>query len=82
MTDRHSGYIITLDHDIREDDAEATINALRMVKGVLSVKPIVHDQAVLIAEERASTEWRDLLYRLYRYARDNHPTSILPEEKP
>lgn len=33
MTDRHAGYIVTLAADIREDDAEHIINAIRMVKG-------------------------------------------------
>jgi hypothetical protein len=28
VTDRHSGYIVTLDADIREDDAEAIVTAL------------------------------------------------------
>jgi hypothetical protein len=34
VTDRHSGYIVVLAEDIREDDAEGTLNALRMVRGV------------------------------------------------
>lgn len=41
MTDRHAGYLITLEEDVRSDDAESIINALRMVKGVLHVEPIV-----------------------------------------
>ena len=31
MTDRHAGYVVTLNEDIREDDAEAIINAIRGV---------------------------------------------------
>lgn len=53
MTDRHSGYIIALDKDIREDDAEAIINAIRMVKGVIAVEPVVNDNHLeLIATSR------------------------------
>ncbi|MEV0830859.1 MULTISPECIES: hypothetical protein [Streptosporangiaceae] len=59
MTDRHAGYIVTLAEDVREDDAEAILSALRMVKGVLSVEPIVaspHD--LHIATQRVRQEWR------------------------
>ena len=56
MTDRHSGYIVVLDNDIREDDAEATVNALRQIKGVLTVKPITADPAQVIAASRIRVE--------------------------
>ena len=52
MTDRHAGYVVTLAKDIREDDAEAILTALRMVKGVLSVKPIIADLNLITAQER------------------------------
>ena len=29
MTDRHAGYVVVLDDSLREDDAQATLNALR-----------------------------------------------------
>jgi hypothetical protein len=41
MTDRLKGFVVTLTHDIREDDAEAIVNAIRMVRGVLDVQPVV-----------------------------------------
>lgn len=41
MTDRHAAYIVVLAEDIREDDAEHVLNALRMVSGVVSVEPVV-----------------------------------------
>jgi hypothetical protein len=43
VTDRISGYIVTLDHDIREDDAKKITKALGMIKGVLSVEPVTAD---------------------------------------
>jgi hypothetical protein len=52
MTDRINGYIVTLEERIREDDAEATLNALRMIKGVLSVTPVVGNVDQLMAEQR------------------------------
>lgn len=56
MTDRHAGYIVVLEENIREDDAEHVINALRMVRGVQSVEPIVADHATQIALARARGE--------------------------
>lgn len=64
MTDRHSGYIVTLASDIREDDAEHIINAIHMIKGVLSIRPVVSDVGQRIADERADRRWRDAIYKL------------------
>ena len=81
MTDSHSGYLITLDHDIREDDAEAIMTAIRMIKSVLSVEPVVHSHELAIAEQRATWRWERMLSRLADRARDGDPDSILDEEK-
>lgn len=56
MTDRHRGYIVTLDHDIREDDAEHIINAIRMIKSVISVEPIVGGFESQMSDERSRHE--------------------------
>jgi hypothetical protein len=64
MTDRHSGYLVTLAKDIRSDDAENTINALRMVRGVISVEPVISNIEVHIAEDRAK---RELLTKIYDF---------------
>ena len=56
MGDRHAGYIVTLEHDIREDDAAEIVVALSMTKGVLSVEPVVSDHRVHMAEERVRHE--------------------------
>ena len=64
MTDRHAGYIVTLAQDIREDDAKAVITALRMVKGVMSVEPVVADIQYHMAEQRINREWTDRLYAM------------------
>ena len=39
MTDRVNAFVVILDRDIREDDVEATINAINQIKGVLEVIP-------------------------------------------
>jgi len=65
MTNRHAGYIVALDHNLREDDAENITNAIKMLKGVLSVQPVEGDHVVAIAEQRAWhriwTQWGDML---------------------
>ncbi len=40
VTDRLKGFVVALDHDMREDDAELVLNAIRMIKCVASVEPI------------------------------------------
>jgi len=40
MTERHFFYIVALDKDIREDDAEDILTALRGVEGISIVKPV------------------------------------------
>lgn len=58
MTDRHAGYIITLERDIREDDAQAITNAIGQIRGVIDVQPIIADSNLMMAEARAVAEWR------------------------
>lgn len=64
MTDKHAGYIVTLDQDIREDDGEAIINALRMVRGVVSVQPITSTAEQQVAAQRRDIAWRKALVNL------------------
>lgn len=66
VTDRHAGYIVTLADDIREDDAEAIIQALLMIKGVARVEPVVADYALHLATTRAKGEITDKLRQLLR----------------
>ena len=56
MTDRYFALAVILENDIRSDDAQPIIEAIKMVKGVLSVKPHVTDMSTLMAEERARHE--------------------------
>jgi hypothetical protein len=62
MTDRYKGFVVTLDRDISEDDAEAVINALRMVKGVVKVEPVEASFDDQIIQTRVQNEVRIALY--------------------
>jgi hypothetical protein len=58
MTDRLSGFIVTLERDIREDDAEAIVNAIGMLRGVSNVEPIKADYHTRMAVHQAKDELR------------------------
>lgn len=62
MTDRYNALTVVLDRDIREDDAEMLINAIRMLRGVLTVDPHVADIGDHVAAARVK---RDLTEKLY-----------------
>jgi hypothetical protein len=53
MTDRFYCLTVLLEKDIREDDAEPLIEAIKMVRGVIDVKGEVADSLTWMAEERA-----------------------------
>lgn len=53
MTDRYAGFVVSLEKDLREDDAAATLNAIRQIKGVIDVVPEITTAHVHIAEARA-----------------------------
>lgn len=56
MTDRFYALTVALDHDIRSDDAEALMTAIKMMKGVLSVTGEVSDTGNYVAEMRVKAE--------------------------
>ena len=64
MTDRHAGYWVVLEDDIREDDAEHVVNALRMVKGVAAVEPRMSSFEDAMVRERRDSSWRSALREL------------------
>lgn len=69
MTDRVHSFQVVLEEDIRIDDIELVVNALRMVKGVLAVEPIVTDFAAAMAEVRAKDQMREKLITLVKEMR-------------
>ncbi len=53
MSDRINTITVVLTENVRDDDAECILNALRMVKGVQSAKGNVADSEAYMAESRA-----------------------------
>jgi len=67
VTDRHSGFLVILGSDIREDDSGPVLAALRMIRGVVRVTPVPADLgAGFIATQRRDLQWQQALLRLGR----------------
>lgn len=62
MTDRIHSLTVVLEHNIRDDDIELLIKAIKMIRWVNEVVPIVADSAAYMAESRAHTEWSSMLH--------------------
>ncbi len=63
MTDRIKGFWVALDQNMREDDAEPIISAVKQIRHVIAVSPRVSEMATdsWIAEERVRREWGEKL---------------------
>ena len=59
MSTRLKGVLVTFEEDVREDDAAATLAAIRQIRGVLSVDPVPADIDDHMARARVRHEmWR------------------------
>jgi len=61
MTDRLKGCVVAFEEDIRDDDAEAILNAIRMIKGVSVVTGEVSGPDDWMNRERIRLEIRTKL---------------------
>lgn len=64
MTDRINAITVVLDKDMRVDDAESLLAAIRQLRGVLSVDPHVSEPGDHIAQNRARRELCDSLWEV------------------
>ncbi len=65
MTQRLKGVTVAFDRDIREDDAEAILNAIRMIRHVAAVEAVEVNHADWFAQQRVRTELRDAFLKMY-----------------
>lgn len=65
MTNRYNALIVTLDTDIREDDAQDLIAAIKMLRGVLEVNGKVKNMDDTITENRAFERMRERLFAAF-----------------
>jgi hypothetical protein len=64
VTDRIHALTVVLEDDVREDDVEAIVAAIRMIRRVLSVKAHVADHRLHAAEERVRRQLGDEILRV------------------
>lgn len=58
MTDTFHSLTVVLDREVRDDDAEFIINAIKMIKGVTSVSGNITDCNHYVAKQMALLELR------------------------
>lgn len=66
MTDRYHSLTVVLDDDTRDDDADALIKAIMMMRGVCAVAGNVADATAYMAAARARREYADKLFDVLR----------------
>ena len=64
MTDRVKGCTVVFEKDIREDDVEPVLIAIRMLRGVLAVEGVLAKPGDWFAEQRAIRRFREQLAKL------------------
>ena len=69
MTDRIKALYVVLDHDIREDDLQPTINAILQIKNVLDVTTKVSSLEDHVAQVRVKHE---LITKLFDVLREDN----------
>ncbi len=63
VTDRVHSITVVLDQDIRVDDVQPIVDAIRMLRGVIAAKPNVRDLGAYVAEQRVRVELRERLWK-------------------
>jgi hypothetical protein len=64
MTDRINALIVTLGKDMRDDDVQRLVDAIKLMRNVISVKKNVSNGAAHIAFERARHELGEKLWNV------------------
>ena len=64
MTDRIHSITVVLEQNVRVDDAERILDALRMVRGVISAEGNVADLDSHMAESRARTDLHKKMFEV------------------
>jgi len=57
--------VVTLERDMREDDAQAIFDALKQIRGVLDVRPIKSTPELTAMEARARRDMQEKFYEFY-----------------
>ncbi len=61
MADRIKGLTVSLTHDIRDDDCQSIIDAIKMIKGVEEVETHIADAVDWIARKQVKGQLREII---------------------
>jgi hypothetical protein len=64
LSDRYNYLIVVLEKDLKDEDAQPLLEAIKCLRGVLSVTPNVSDPAGWTAEERVRRELTEKLLQV------------------
>ena len=79
MTDRIRTVIVALDRDYRDDDAQAILDAIRMVRGVAAVGAEIVDVEAWVSRQQVASEWRSTLIDVACALADGRTVSVEPK---
>lgn len=66
MTDRINSLTIVLENDVRSDQIEPLLTAIRQLRCVLTVKENITDVSDYVAQERARHKIKEELWKAYQ----------------
>lgn len=62
-----NAYVVVLEHDLHPDDSKRVVEALKLIKGVLTVTPNATEPlADMVAQQRAEHEFKMKVYEALR----------------
>ncbi len=64
MTDKANALVVTLERDIREDDVQPLVDAIKQMRGVASVDLNIADMNEHVANMRVRLDLREKLFRV------------------
>jgi hypothetical protein len=64
MTERYHTLTVVLDHDMRLEEVDLLVQAIRQLRGITSVSANVADYTSFMAEERAKRTLRERLWKI------------------
>ena len=64
MSDRYNGFVVTLSHPIKDEDAEAIKDCILMLKNVIDVRPIVDELEGTCIRVQVTNDLKKKLYEV------------------
>lgn len=65
MSERHNGFIVTLEKPCKDEDSDNIKNAILMLKGVIKVEPVVDDISSMFERNQVKHEMFHKMLNLF-----------------